>query len=213
MWAGYSREMICWLFCRFILWIVNIKISPNEKPWKINAWNWISLWWLFNLSLVHHVHFPLPGSGMRPNFCSVSASKTTEIGNIRKVSLPSSWPGCLAGQATAGSEAAAQPYGVNGKKNAPALKVNYKGRFKVRTRRSTTPLQFSKYFQGCFKLFNKCLVMCTMYRAMFLFYFICIVIALHFLVVFTAIAYAERKLRHAFYRIPCKCMFMALLQC
>lgn len=32
IWAGYSRETISWLFQRFIFWMVNTKISPNEKP-------------------------------------------------------------------------------------------------------------------------------------------------------------------------------------
>lgn len=62
----------------------------------------------------------------------------------------------------------------------------------MRTRRNITPLHFSKYFQDCFKLFNKYLVICTMYRAMFLFYLYCHCLA--FFVVFTAISYTERKL-------------------
>ena len=74
IWAGYSREMIVWLFQRLLFWLLNTKISPNEKPWKINAWIWILLWQLFNLLLAYHVHFPFPGSGMRPKFCSVSAA-------------------------------------------------------------------------------------------------------------------------------------------
>lgn len=74
IWAEYNGEMIDCLVQRFIFWMVNTKINPNEKPWKINAWVWILLWLLFKLPVVYHVCFPFPSSGITPMFCSVSAA-------------------------------------------------------------------------------------------------------------------------------------------
>lgn len=105
IWVMYSREMIYWLFHRFIFWVVNTKINPNEKPWKINAWIWILLWQLLKLPAVHHVCLPFPSSGITPMFCSVSAAGpaqgTAGKGKIRKAPLTSSWPSCLGGWAAA----------------------------------------------------------------------------------------------------------------
>lgn len=121
IWAGYSREMIVWLFQRLLFWLLNTNISPNEKPCKINAWIWILLWQLFNLLLAYHVYFPFSGNGMRPKFGSVSAAGpgtgTAGKGKIRKASLTDSWPGCSGEWAAGGTEAAAQLYNVIGKKN------------------------------------------------------------------------------------------------
>lgn len=96
IWAKYNREMIDWLLQRFIFWMLDTKINPNEKPWKINAWIWILLWQLFKLPAVYHVCFSFPSSGITPAFYSVSAADpaqgTAGKGKIRKASLTSSWP-------------------------------------------------------------------------------------------------------------------------
>lgn len=96
IWTKYNREMIDWLLPRFTFWILDTKINPNEKPWKINAWIWILLWQLFKLPAVYHVCFPFPSGGITPTFYSVSAADpaqgTAGKGKIRKASLTSSWP-------------------------------------------------------------------------------------------------------------------------